>query len=276
MKITVLAENTSSCGLPCEHGLSLYIESNGITILFDAGQSDLFAENANTLGVDLGAVDFAVLSHGHYDHSGGLKRFLALNDHAPVYLSRCAFETHLNASGKNIGVDPVLKEYGGPCPHPIDAGGASPSPTKQRLFFTDGACRISDHISLRSAQEVPDVIDFGSAGLSVIRGGKILPDDFRHEQYLLIEENGRTILFSGCAHKGVINIADRFRPDILFGGFHFMKMPLDDTLRGYAERLNRYKTAYYTCHCTGVEQYRFIEPYIQNLHYIAAGDVIEV
>lgn len=257
MKITVLTENTSSCGLPCEHGLSLYIETNGKRILFDAGQSDLFADNAKKLGVDLGAVDFAVLSHGHYDHSGGLKRFLTLNEHAPVYLSRYAFETHLNASGKDIGVDPSLRD-------------------DPRLIFTDGACQLSDHITLRSADEIPDIIDFGSAGLSVTRGGKTLPDDFRHEQYLLIEENGKTILFSGCAHKGIINITEHFKPDYLFGGFHFMKMPLDDILRGYAERLNQYETAYYTCHCTGEEQYVFIKPYMQKLHYISAGDVVEV
>lgn len=257
MKITVLTENTSACGLSCEHGLSLYIETNDKKILFDAGQSDLFADNAKALGVDLSAVDYAVLSHGHYDHSGGLKRFLALNDHAPVYLSCYAFETHLNAVGKDIGVDPMLKD-------------------NDRLIMTDGTVNITETIILRSAQEIPTRIDFGSAGLSVRRGGKTLPDDFRHEQYLLIGEDDKTVLFSGCAHKGIINIVDHFKPDVLFGGFHFMKMPLDNTLRGYAERLDMYDSAYYTCHCTGIEQYAFIEPYIRNLHYISAGDVIEM
>lgn len=257
MKITVLTENTSACGLPCEHGLSLYIETSDHMILFDAGQSGLFAENAEALGVDLSAVDLAVLSHGHYDHSGGIKRFLAQNDKAPVYMSRYAFEPHRNASGKDIGVDPLLKE-------------------NDRLIFTDGDDTIDENLSLHSAEEVPCLIDFGSAGLSVLRNGKSAPDDFRHEQYLIIKENGNTILFSGCAHKGIVNIVDHFKPDILFGGFHFMKMPLDDTLRGYAERLDQYDTMYYTCHCTGEAQYRFIQPYIQKLHYISVGDVVKV
>ena len=84
MKVTVLSENTSACGLPSEHGLSLYVETNGRKLLFDTGQGDLFARNAEVLGVDLSAVGLAVISHGHYDHGGGLKTFLSLNDSAPV------------------------------------------------------------------------------------------------------------------------------------------------------------------------------------------------
>lgn len=257
MKITVLTENTSTHGLPCEHGLSLYIETKDKKILFDAGQSDLFADNAEKLGIDMNTVDIAVLSHGHYDHSGGMKRFMELNDHAPVYISRYAFETHLNASGKDIGVDQSLKD----CDRPV---------------FTDGQFEITENITLYPADVIPKLIDFGSSGLSAVHNGKTVPDDFRHEQYLLIRESSKTVLFSGCAHKGIINIVDRFKPDVVFGGFHFMKFPLDSILRGYAEKLNAYDTAYYTCHCTGTEQFRYIRPYMENLRYISAGDVVEV
>ena len=108
MKITALIENTSARGLPTEHGLSLFVETAEHKFLFDMGQTDLFARNAETLGVDLSKVDFAVLSHGHYDHGGGLNTFLALNDHAPVYMSRYAFEPHYNGTEKNIGLDQGL------------------------------------------------------------------------------------------------------------------------------------------------------------------------
>ena len=97
MKIIALMENTAAVpDVLSEHGLSLYLEGKGHRILFDTGQSENFAVNAKRLGVDLAAVDLAILSHGHYDHGGGLKRFLELNQKAPVYLSVYAFEPHFN------------------------------------------------------------------------------------------------------------------------------------------------------------------------------------
>ena len=108
MRITTLVENTSVPGLPVEHGLSLFIETKQHTILFDSGQGTLFSENAERLGKDLTKVDLMVLSHGHYDHGGGLRTFLECNDHAPVYMSRYAFESHWNGTAKYIGLDETL------------------------------------------------------------------------------------------------------------------------------------------------------------------------
>ena len=91
---TALIENTSARGLPTEHGLSLFVETAEHKFLFDMGQTDLFARNAETLGIDLSKVDFAVLSHGHYDHGGGLPAFLAVNPTAAVYLQASAAGDH--------------------------------------------------------------------------------------------------------------------------------------------------------------------------------------
>jgi 7,8-dihydropterin-6-yl-methyl-4-(beta-D-ribofuranosyl)aminobenzene 5'-phosphate synthase len=83
MKISVLCENTTKKeNILSEHGLSLFIETEKHKILFDMGQSDAFLKNAKTLGIDLSTVDIAILSHGHYDHGGGLRAFLEYNEKA--------------------------------------------------------------------------------------------------------------------------------------------------------------------------------------------------
>lgn len=257
MIVTVLTENTSSCGLPAEHGLSLFIDTDGAKILYDTGQSGLFADNAAALGVDLREADFAVISHGHYDHGGGIARFLSINDKAPVYMNSRAFGEYFNAEGKYIGLDKGLKNNG-------------------RIILCDDAAEIKKGISVIPSSSIPITVDTGSAGLGMKLSGRIVPDDFRHEQYLCVNEGGKRIMFSACSHKGIINITESLRPDVVFGGFHFMKMPLDNMLRGYAEKLDTYDTVYYTCHCTGAEQFEYIKTFIKNLNYISAGDVIEV
>ena len=258
MKITVLMENTSASGeYLCEHGLSLFIETENQKILFDMGQTDGFYENAVKMGIDLTKVDFAVLSHGHYDHGGGLHKFLEVNKTAPVYINRFAFEPHYNGAEKYIGLDAELKD-------------------NPQLVFTDEEYEIADNITLFSCNSKEKNYDLGSFGLSVIENGVLVPDNFRHEQYLLIEENGKKILISGCSHKGIIDITNWFNPDVLVGGFHFSKLPLDELLKSYAEALDSFKTVYYTCHCTGDAQYNFMKKYMKNLNYISAGDYINI
>ena len=85
MIIKTLVENTSiSKDFGNEHGLSLYIETNALKILFDVGASKLFLKSAEKLGVNITDVDFLVISHGHYDHGGGLKNFFKENTKAEV------------------------------------------------------------------------------------------------------------------------------------------------------------------------------------------------
>ena len=257
MKITALTENTSKTGLPYEHGLSLYIQTESHNILFDTGQTELFAQNAKTLGIDLSKVDIAVLSHGHYDHGGGLKKFLELNKTAPVYMSKYAFEPHYNGTEKYIGLDLSLKD-------------------SDKIVLTDGVTKLADGLTLYSCNEKEKLCDLGSFGLNTKENGAIVPDDFRHEHYLLIEENGKRVLISGCSHKGIVNIESWFKPDVLIGGFHLSKLELGDRLKMIAQRLETYGTTYYTCHCTGAEQYGFMKCYMDRLNYISAGDCITV
>ena len=141
-------------------------------------------------------------------------------------------------------------------------------------MYVDEEKEIAPGLTLYNRPDAVKVMDFGSCGLNVVQDGVMQPEDFRHEQYLLAEENGKRILFSGCSHRGILNIMHWFQPDVLIGGFHLSKFPLDETLASFADRLNTYPTTYYTCHCTGTEQYRFMQSRMKNLHYISAGDSI--
>jgi 7,8-dihydropterin-6-yl-methyl-4-(beta-D-ribofuranosyl)aminobenzene 5'-phosphate synthase len=264
MRITMLLENDAreGSGLAAEHGLSLHIEAAGRRILFDTGQSDAFARNAEALGIDLAAVDFAVISHGHYDHTGGLARFLELNDHAPVYLHRSAFEKRGAKDGRDIGMDVSLKD----------------SP---RLVFTDDELALGDGLDLLTcnAQERP--FPSHSDGLYQFRDGLPLQDDFLHEQYLRIREGGKTVLVSGCSHKGILNIMHWMRPDVLIGGFHFMGLPCEgegrEALDRAAEALASYDAEYFTGHCTGRKQFQYLKEQLGNrLHHFAGGMSLEI
>lgn len=258
MKITVLVENTSAdARFQSEHGLSLYIETEKYKILFDMGQTDLFAENARKLGVDLTDVDIAILSHGHYDHGGGLKTFMKINEKAPIYISKYAFGAYYNGTEKYIGLDADLRE-------------------SKRIVYTDDVIKLADGLTLYHCNDREKSYDLGSFGLNKKIGDLFLADDFLHEQYLCIEENGKKVLISGCSHKGILNIVEWFQPDVLIGGFHFSKLPLDETLEGYAKILNEFDTTYYTCHCTGEKQYEFMKKTMKKLSYVAVGNVLNI
>lgn len=258
MKITVLTENTSAReDIAAEHGLSLFIEACGHNILFDMGQTDIFAENAKKLNVDLSRADIAVLSHGHYDHGGGLARFFELNDTAPVYASRLVFGEHYNGAIKYIGLDKRLEG-------------------STRFVFTDRVTRLAEGITLYPAESVHKIYPELPNELSKKQGEALVSDDFMHEQYLLIEENGKRVLISGCSHRGVLNIAAAFKPDILVGGFHFSKLALDKTLENYARTLGTVQTEFYTCHCTGTAQFEFVSLHAKNVKYLSAGMTAEL
>jgi len=264
MKISVLMNNdTSLPGFQTEHGLSLCIEACGRRILFDAGQSGAFAENAERLGIDLSEIDAAVLSHGHYDHGGGLREFLRRNAHAPVYVSRWALQTHLNSAGKEIGIDPSLADSG-------------------RLILTDGYMRIAEGLELYPASAVQLTVPLDTDGMKAKDGDALAPEDFRHEQYLLVHEQGRSVLFSGCSHRGILNIEHQFQPDVLIGGFHFMKIDPGkpagrQRLEQSAAALCRYPTHYFSCHCTGSAQYDLLKRTMQDqLQHLDCGQVLEL
>ena len=257
MKVTVLAENTACReNVTAQHGLSLYLETEGKTILFDMGQDGTFLRNAESLGIDLSKVDMAVISHGHYDHGGGLEAFLQVNVKAPVYIHGLAFGDHFNGTEKYIGLNQKLRE------HP-------------RLIFIKGSRHLSDNLQLTDGND----LGWNSHPWGLYRREEdvLLPDPFEHEQYLEVAEGEKRILISGCSHKGILNIAEYFQPDVLIGGFHLNKLEAPRELEAIANKLIAGNTLYYTGHCTGDWQYlRLKEIMGDRLQRLSTGLVFEL
>lgn len=263
MKIAVLMENTGvDPSFHHQHGLCLYVESGERKILFDFGRSDAFAGNAQLLGIDLSQVDLAVLSHGHYDHGGGIAKFCELNDHAPIYADPGIFGEYYHGQEKYIGLDQTLRER-----------------EKSRFVFCPDEREIAPGVTiLKGKRPLHPIVSWG---LTCRRGDHFEPDRFDHEQYLLIEEEGKRILLSGCSHRGILNIASWYRPDVLIGGFHLMAVPMDEQGRELvhrtADELLSLPCRYYTCHCTGQEQYALLEQDMgRRISYLRTGMVVNL
>ena len=260
MKITTLIENTACAPwFTAEHGLSLFVEAAGHRFLFDAGQSGAFADNAGRLGIDLRRAEFAVLSHGHYDHGGGMIRFLEQNRSAKLYVNEHAFGGHYNGAGRCIGLSDELRR-------------------SSRLILTGDEYAIAPGLTLYTCNDRPLALPIESSGLTEQVGEFLLPEEFRHEQSLLIEEKGKRILLSGCAHKGVLNLLHWFKPDVFIGGFHFKQLTPDDPrLKAWGEAMAAYDTVFYTGHCTGAEQYAVLKEILgERLHALSTGAVFEI
>ena len=276
MKITTLLENTvCRDDFKCEHGLSLYIETDKHKLLFDMGPNAMFLENAETLGIDLKEVDTAFLSHAHNDHCGGLALFCKRNAAAPVYLQKRAFGNYYVVTPSKcayIGLDSVLKKY-----------------AAERFRYGEGAVKIDDELTVFSDIKTRDLWSHANDTLREKYETEYPLDAFLHEQNLLVTENGRTVLFAGCAHNGIVNILRRAEeilgrsPDAVFAGFHLYNPSLDAPepralVDAVGEELKARKgTHYVTGHCTGSVAYGWLKEILgDRLDYMAGGTTFEV
>ena len=277
MRIINLVENTEGrAGCGAEHGLSFYIETEHHKLLMDTGQSGLFMQNAEKLGIDLTKVDTVVLSHGHYDHGGGILPFAEINRDAKIYVPEKAFGEYysVNKAGEPhyIGLAKEIREL----------------PQVVLAESGDGIYRIDDELSLFSGIGNAHPIPSTNRRLKVKTEEGLIQDDFRHEQCLVISEGNKKVLLSGCAHHGILNVLERYHelyggdPDVVISGFHMMKkhgysdedinMIIDTALE-----LRKYKTVFYTGHCTGVEPYNEMKKLMgDQLQYVHSGDEIQI
>jgi 7,8-dihydropterin-6-yl-methyl-4-(beta-D-ribofuranosyl)aminobenzene 5'-phosphate synthase len=273
MIIKTLVENTSiSKDLGNEHGLSLYIEMMDCKILFDVGASSLFVENAKKLEVDISDIGFLVISHGHYDHGGGLKAFLKENNSSTVYVHKKAFDKNHalrdNGELEYIGLEESLKQ-------------------NAQIVFTNNHFIISKGIEMFSNTAKRYLSPASNRGLLTERNGQIANDSFAHEQNLIIEEDGKLLLVTGCAHNGIINILDHFytlkkrMPDYVIGGFHLSSSSYGNESFENIDKIGKYlletKAKYYTCHCTGLEPYNRLKTILgKNIDYLKTGSEITI
>ncbi len=268
MKLVTIVENTcGSNGCIAEHGLSIYIETEKHILLLDAGQTDAAIKNAARLGIDLSKVDTLILSHGHYDHSGGIMPFNKMNKNARIIMQSAAAEPHFNSKSYN-GIDTDILNL-------------------PNVELINGDMRIDDELFLFSGIKGRRCYPQSNLRLYCLKDGKKIPDDFVHEQCLVITQGEKHILLSGCAHNGILNILDKYYelfgeyPDYVISGFHLMKRDGSYTdeekeiIINTAKELSKLNTVFFSGHCTGIQAFKIMKEIMSDkLIALHSGDEI--
>ena len=270
MRATVLVDNIPGEDLPGEWGLSVYIRHGGHTVLLDVGASGLFVENAAALGADLAAVEYGVLSHAHYDHGDGLDDFFAANARADFYIRAGARENCFGYHGDSF--DYIGLRRGTLARH------------RDRIVYARGLTELYPGAWLLP-HTTPGLDRIGQrAGMYLEEENGCRPDDFAHEQTLVMEAASGLAVFSSCSHGGVMNIlrevGEAFpgrRIKALVGGFHLYETE-EAEIRALAAMLRDAGTdRIVTGHCTGQEAYDILKEELgDGVEQLHTGLVIEI
>jgi 7,8-dihydropterin-6-yl-methyl-4-(beta-D-ribofuranosyl)aminobenzene 5'-phosphate synthase len=278
--VTVLIENHRDQNLTelvAEHGLSLHIEQDGKTFLFDTGATGAAIRNARRLGVDLCAIDAVVVSHGHRDHGGGLQAFFAENDHAPVYLGTGAVVERYSPLfwfwKMPIGLDEKIIEA-----------------NRARIRFVESTTRIGEGLSIITGLSGTHPAPLDRGTLLKRQNGRLVADDFTDEIALVIQNRDGLVVLSGCGHNGILNLLDRvgvsFRKvpiKAVLGGFHLMNPRLVELSQSKSEieqlaqdLLDSGVQRFMTGHCTGVDAYKILKSIMKDrLEYLSTGSRLQ-
>ena len=196
IQITTLSENTAGLGnFLGEWGLSILVETEGLSLLLDCGQSISAVHNADILGIDLSKIDKVILSHGHYDHTGGLRPVLRrmrkkieIIAHPDVWAAK--YSRRQGQADRYIGI-PYQQEE-------LESLGASFKPGTEPTRITDG---------IITSGEIPMVTDFEkiAPNLQVKGVGGFQPDKLLDDQALIMKTGAGLVVILGCAHRGIIN-----------------------------------------------------------------------
>ncbi len=267
LNVSVLVDDCAgynSVRILAEHGLSLVVEYGGRRILLDTGQSSVFARNSRRMGVDLGSVSMVAISHGHYDHTGGLPHLLRAHASGKQLVAHPdAFETKVTKDGREVGCPVSLKE--------VEQG--------FQVLLLEKTHKIARNAyfltGLERKHEDPGTVVFH------ISKGRREPDPVLDDSSLVLKTERGLFIVCGCAHSGLLNIVneavDLLGDEIygLAGGFHLLHAS-GKRIGSLIARLKELKVEkVYPCHCTGIRATYLMQSGLRA-EKVGSGDVIRI
>ena len=247
-RITILAENTAKQPkLLAEHGLAYWIEYAGHHILFDTGQGYVLEHNAAELGIPLSQVEAVLLSHGHYDHTGGLGQVLCGERLVTVYAHPAAFQPKFarRSDVRPIGIPPSAAQA-------VRRSNVVVCPVTEPTQIAPGVMATGP-IPRTSEMEKSNPRFFLDETCETI-------DPLEDEQALFFTTPKGVVILLGCAHAGVINTVryvEKLLPDQsiygLIGGTHLVEASQEQIQWTVNELKNREMRMLAPAHCTGIK-----------------------